>query len=124
MGMVNEAADVKGPLAVTIGEGTGVLCLAVTTSAKVYVLPSILRGRMCRVTASGGAVDLLQGDSTVDIVYAQASSEAGSPITVTTHAKTGDHFPDGIADQFVFSPSATHFAIIGSASCKLYIRPA
>ena len=124
-GIVPRYHSRKAPLAKVLAGGQsapGVACLSITTTPARFVIPAAWAGRFVRITPVGGSVDILCGGAAVAVVDGQTSTVTAEAIA--THASTGDHIPAATSDLFLMPADriATHFAVVGSASLKLYIR--
>lgn len=100
--------------------------LAVTDTVALFVIPSWLRGRRCRLTMRGAKAAIIFGDSTVVAVYAQNNTVDGSG-NITAHAGVGDALDDAVSVEYTIpaDTAVTHFSVdcVASGSGRLIISP-
>lgn len=104
------AVSLRGPIR---GE---VHALTVGAASKTFAVPDAWKGCFVRVQADGGdlyvQVSITATNASAD--KAARSTEAGSPIVPTAPASGCYKILDGLAEDIVFPPEATTFAIQGS----------
>jgi hypothetical protein len=113
------AASLRGPIR---GE---VHALTVGTASKTFVVPTGWRGIYIRVQADGGDLYLQVSTTATNAVADKdaRSTEAGSPIVPTAAGGACYKIPNGQAEDIVFPPDATTFAIQASAAACARCHP-
>ena len=101
------------------GDGAAEIVLDTGSTAVRVAIPSWLVGRYVEITAVAQPVDVLFGDSSIDVVYGQVSSVASEAIT--THASSGRHVPAGQTRHWAVPKTATHVCFEAAGTGKLYI---
>ena len=121
MSILNEAADVKAPIAGRVIEMT------ISTTTAAYLIPESFAGCYCRfkVFADSGDISayIAFGASTVNVVAAALSTIGGSG-TITMVGTTGERIDSGSVEHWVMpaiTSDTTHFAIDATAAGRLQI---
>lgn len=113
------AASLRGPIR---GE---VHALTVGTASKTFAVPVAWQGLFVRVQADGGDLYLQISTTATNAVADKdaRSTEAGSPIVLTAPGGGCYKIVNGQAEDVVFPPDATTFAIQASATACARCHP-